>query len=194
MLVLLIPFMVMGINSQIAYIRERRRKCIILYACTVLVFFMVEYFPVEGSDDLSAYYNTHAIILNSLGLEEEAMRYWEKSSDMKKPSSACADYALAVKHIMKGDMDGASRYLDQINEGSFFAAPKYELIGDVMMNQGKIDTGLSAYDRSLEINSGQRRVRMKRVAILGRIDKQRALLEQEKLEYIQSFYGKIQGP
>lgn len=48
--------------------------------------------------------------------------------------------------------------------------------------------GMAVYKKSLEINSGQRRTRLKLVRIYEKINKKRASEEYEKLKYISSFY------
>ena len=79
-------------------------------------------------------------------------------------------------------------YLDKIPDASFAAAHKYDLMGDVMMAQGQIDRAIAAYERSLDINSGQRGPRRKLVKLYWRVDREKALREFETLEYISSFY------
>ena len=44
------------------------------------------------------------------------------------------------------------------------------------------------FEKSLEINTGQRATRLKLVKIYWRIDRQGALQEYDQLEYINSFY------
>ena len=188
MLIILIPFAVMGINNLLSYIKKRQFNKIGIYSTIAIALFVIEFLPVRGTGDMTAYYNTHAINLNSKGFEDEAIQYWEKSSRMRKPYSAFANLALAGKYYRKGDIQKAAYYLDRIPDNSFAAAPKYEMIGDMMMDQRQIKKAISAYEKSLEINSGQRRTRIKLVKIYRKIDKQRALQEYEKFKYISSFY------
>ena len=160
----------------------------VIYSVILFLFIVVEFLPVQATDDMSAYYNTHALILQSKGSENEAIQYWEKSSQMNKPYSAFANVSLAKRYFKKRDIKRAVNYLDKIPDDSFAAAQKYRLIGDIMRQQRKIEKAISAYERSLEINSGQRRTRLKLARIYRRIDKKRALQEYKKLKYISSFY------
>lgn len=194
MLIILIPFAVMGINNLLSYIKKRQFNKIGIYSAIAIALFVIEFLPVRGTGDMTAYYNTHAINLNSKGFEDEAIQYWEKSSRMRKPYSAFANLALSGKYYRKGDIQKAVYYLDRIPDNSFAAAPKYEMIGDMMMDQRQIKKAISAYEKSLEINSGQRRSRIKLVKIYRRIDKQRALQEYEKFKYISSFYDISYNP
>ena len=188
LLVVLIPFAVMGIGCLFSFIKNRQIKGIVIYLSIAIAFFIVEFLPVRGTGDMTAYYNTHAIILNSKGFEDKAMQYWEESSRMNKPFSAFANLSLAARYFMKGDMQKAVYYLDKIPDNSFVAASKYEIKGDFLANQGQIEKAISAYQRSLEINSGQRRAQLKLARIYNRIDKKRALQEYKKLSYISLFY------
>ncbi len=188
LLVILIPFAVIGINYLAFFIKNKQFKNTAIYSSIAIAFFIVEFLPVRGTNDMTAYYNTHAIILDSKGLKEEAIEYWEKSSRMNRPFSAFANLALAGKYFIKGQITKTIYYLDKIPENSFAAASKYEMIGDMRVYQGQIDRAIAAYQRSLEINSGQRRPRLKLIRIYGNIDRERALLEKEKFKYISSFY------
>lgn len=190
LMVIVIPFSVTGIYLIIPDIKNRRLRPVIVYLLTLIVFFIIEFIPLRGTGDMSLYYNTHAIILDSRGLEDEAIKYWKKSSDLEMPSSACADYSLAIKSILRQDIQEALAYLDRIGDDSFFSAPKYELIGDMMMHLGHTDKAISAYEKSLETNSGQRRIRQKLAKIFWGIDRTRAMEEFEKLEYLNSFYNR----
>jgi len=180
----------MGTSHLLSFIKNRQFKKAGLYSAIAIAFFIIEFLPVRGTGDMSAYYNTHAIILNSKGLENEAIQYWERSSQMNKSFSAFANISLAGKYFRKGDIQKAVYYLDKIPDNSFAAAAKYEMIGDMMMHQKQIKKAISAYERSLDINSGRRRTRLKLVRIYRRIDKKRALQEYKELKYISSFYDK----
>jgi len=188
LLIILIPFAVMGIGYLLSGIKCRQFNRIGIYSAIAIAFFVIEFLPVRGTSDMTAYYNTHAIILNLKGSEDAAIQYWEESSRMNRPFSAFADLSLAGKYYQKRDIQKAVYYLDKIPDSSFAAAPKYEMIGDILAKQGQVEKAIPAYERSLEINSGNRRSRIKLVRIYGKIDKQRASQEYEKLKYILSFY------
>jgi len=179
----------MGISHLVSCIKNRQFNRIGTYSAIAIAFFVIEFLPVRGTDDMTAYYNTHAIILNSKGFEDKAIQYWEESSRMNRPFSAFANLSLAAKYLRKRDIQKAVNYLDKIPDNSFAAAAKYEVKGDILANQGQMENAISAYKRSLEINSGQRRARLKLVRIYSRVDKERASQEYEKLKYISSFYN-----
>jgi len=188
MLVILIPFTVMGIDNVVSYVKHRQWNRIGIYSAIFLGFIIMEFLPVRATDDMTPYYNTHAIILDSKGLEEEAVQYWGKSSEMNRPASALANYMLAVKRIKTGDFQNALYCLDKIPDSSFAAAPKYELIGDMMIRLRQIDKAIQAYEKALEINSGKRRIRIKLSRIYFSIDRKRSMEEYEKFKYLSSFY------
>ncbi|MFC1867047.1 glycosyltransferase family 39 protein [Thermodesulfobacteriota bacterium] len=190
LLVILIPFAVMGIQSLFFYVQKKQHKQIVLYVAVVILFVVVEFLPVRGTDDMTPYYNTHAIILNAKGLEDEAIEYWERSSRMNRPCSASANLYLADKYFRRVDIQKAIYYLDKIPDTSFGASDKYEMLGDIMMHQGLTKKAITAYERSLDINSGRRSARGKLARVYWRIDKKKALEEYDKLEYISSFYPK----
>jgi hypothetical protein len=188
LLVLLIPFAVIGIGNLRSYIKQRRFRTIGIYSVIVILFLVVEHLPVQATDDVTAYYNTHGLILDQTGFENEAMTYWETSSTMNKPFSAFANLSLAQKYLSRKDFQRASAFLDKIPDRSFAAAKKYALIGDSLLEQGQTSEAVAAYERSLAINSGQIRPRRKLVEILSKIDIERASQESKVLNHISSFY------
>ncbi|MBN2568157.1 MAG: tetratricopeptide repeat protein [Deltaproteobacteria bacterium] len=188
MLIILIPFAVMGITKVLSYIKNRQFKNIVIYSAIAAAFFVIEFLPVQGTNDMTAYYNTHAIILDSKGFGNEAIQYWEDSSRMDRPFSAFANLCLAAQYYRRGDFQKGVSYLDRIPGNSFAVASKYELIGDILVHQGQIKGAISAYKKSLEINSGQRRILLKLIRIYEKTDNKKALKENETLKYIASFY------
>ena len=191
LLVILIPFCVIGIGHLISCIRERQfNKVFIYFSAVTISFFIIEFLPVRGTDDMTAYYNTHAIILNSKGFEDEAIQYWETSSRMNKPFSAFANRQLALKYLKQRNLKKSIYYLTKIPDDSFAAAKKYAMIGDIMATLGQAKKAVAAYERSLEINSGERKTRRKLLNILWKIDKKKAKEQHAKLKYISSFYGR----
>ena len=187
-LVVLIPFAAAGISETVSRLRNRKFAEIGIYTAIAVLFLIVEFLPIRATDDLSAYYNTHAMILNSKGFEDEAVRYWKESSLMNKQFSAFADISLAGKCYEKGDVKKALQYLESIDDDSYAAAIKYEKIGDLMLDLNQVDNAKIAYEKSLEINAGVPRTRRKLVEIYYDIDKDRALREYKALQYITSFY------
>jgi 4-amino-4-deoxy-L-arabinose transferase-like glycosyltransferase len=188
LLTLLIPFAVIGLANLRASIRQVGVKSLVIYAGVVGLFVIVEYLPVRATDDVTAYYNSHAHLLDKKGFEQEAMAYWEQSSSMNKPFSAFAHLELANKYFVKEDFARVSAYLDKIPEGSFVAAKKYELVGDLLARQGQVADAVAAYERSLAINAGSRRPRSQLIRIFEGIDPDRAQRERQALSEIESFY------
>lgn len=185
----LIPFAVIGVERFWFFIKIRNWQKIALYAAIGASFFVIEFLPVRATDDLSAYYNTHAIVLRSRKSVEEAMQYWEKSSRMDKPFSALSNLSLAGRYLRRKEINKAMGYLNKISEDSFAAAPKYELIGDIWMRRAQVEKAISAYTRCLEINSAQLRVRKKLISIYRKINPEKARVALKELKYIEFFYN-----
>jgi hypothetical protein len=188
LLVILIPFAVIGLEYLIGQIRTRGLKQIATYSALVVLALVVEFLPVQATDDVSAYYNIHAMVLDRNGLEKEAMTYWEAASDMKKPFSAFANLALAGKYLSRKDVQKAWMYLERIPDDSFAAASKHELLGDGLFTEGHLAEAVASYRRALDINSGELGARRKLVRLLSRTDRERAAQEYRTFQYIASFY------
>jgi tetratricopeptide (TPR) repeat protein len=188
LLVILIPFAVIGLDALWSFIKSKQTKKAIIYYVVLAGFLIIEFLPIRGAKDMTAFLNTHAIILNSKGRTEEAVKYWERSSSLEKHYSAFANLSLAGAYYSRGDKQKAFSFLDKINDKSFAASNKYDMIGDIMLREDQIDKAITAYEKALEINSGLRTTRTKLVKALWRIDKQKALEENDRLEYINSFY------
>ncbi|MEW6666387.1 MAG: glycosyltransferase family 39 protein [Thermodesulfobacteriota bacterium] len=187
-LVVVIPFAAMGVFDLCRFLRGRQWRPTALYACTVVLFSLVSAIPLPGKGDMTAYYNTHAIALDACGFKDEAMEYWEESSRMQGRYSEFANLSLAGKYMREGKMDRSLSYLDKIPDGSYAAALKYDLLGDILLHRRDVAAAVNAYERSLRIHSGQRNPRRKLIKLYWRLDRQRALEEHEKLEYVSSFY------
>jgi len=149
---------------------------------------VIEYLPLPGTDDLSGYYNTHAICLKSRGRKNEAVDYWEKSSRMNKSYSAFANLSLANVYRSRKAYGKAVSHLNKIPDSSFAAADKFEMIGDVRVDQRQTGKAIAAYEKSLAINSGRRRPRRKLLRLFKKVDPKRFSAEYQKLLYISSFY------
>ncbi len=188
MLTIFIPLSVIGIHRFYSFIRNKEIKKCVVYGTVFCTFLVIGFLPVYGTDDLTAYYNTHALILNSKGRQQEAIKYWEQSSKMNKPFSAFANLSLAVLNVKKQEYHKAIDYLMKIPDNSFAAADKYTVLGDIFVKVGKYKKAVLGYSHSLKINSGQRAVRGKLIRIYRKIDPQKAAQETQKLNYIQSYY------
>jgi 4-amino-4-deoxy-L-arabinose transferase-like glycosyltransferase len=187
-LVILIPFAVAGAVSFIRSLKNRDIRKTGLYAGVLVCFIIIEFLPIRGTGDMTAYYNLHAIILNSKGQTEEAVSYWKASSSMNMPFSAYANVSLAQHYWQKEDIPTAIGYLDRIPDESFAAAMKYEIRGDIMVQRRAIGDAISAYERSVSINSGQYRVHEKLLNIYRWLDLKKAITQYDKLQYLRSFY------
>ncbi len=188
MLAILIPYAALGGADLVEKIRRRDFRRAGIFAAVVLALTVVGFLPVQATDDRTAYFNTHAIILDSRGFENEAILYWRQSSEMKRSFSAFANLSLANKCFRRGLIPDGNRYLDLIPDSSFAAAPKYEIKGDILIRQQKIGEAIQAYERSLAINSGQRRTLSKLIQIYQKTDPPKAAALEAQLKYIAGFY------
>jgi hypothetical protein len=187
-LVIFIPFAVVGTVDILKNIKEGKLNNTIKYIMILVFFFIIEFLPVRATNDMTAYLNTHGIILNSRGFEKEAIEYWQKSSGVGKHYSDFANISLAGQYVRNGDFQKALNYLNYISDNSFAASNKYELMGDIRLRQGRIEESVKAYEKSLEINYGRNEVREKLIKIYWRKERKKALQEYDRHEYILSFY------
>jgi 4-amino-4-deoxy-L-arabinose transferase-like glycosyltransferase len=188
LLTILIPFSALGISRIIWWCKQRDYKCILAYTITICFFAPIQFLPLAGTGDLSAYYNTHAIILESRGSSDEAVRYWKKSSEMNQAYSAFADLSLARKCFNQRNSERALHYLERIPDESFAAAQKYALMGRLFDRERDYEKAIAAYEKSLQINSGDLNAQKRFVELLDRVDPPRGHLERETLSYLSSFY------
>ena len=189
LLLILIPYAAMGCEMVFRILKKKipmaeGKPYLIVFAILTVIAFL----PVTGTGDLSGHYNTHAINLDSKGFKSEAIKYWQESSAMNRPYSAYANLSLASKYYQRGDYINGNLCLEQVPDDSFAAARKYELLGDAWGKQGKIDQAIPAYEKSLQINSGQIHVRTKLIGLYEGSDQQKAQQQKAYLAYIQSFY------
>jgi len=187
--VILIPFAAMGIMETLSSLRNRQYRKTLLSAGIIFLFLIIGFLPVRATDDKTAYYNTHASILDFKGCGDEAIRYWKISSEMNKPYSAFANLSLAAQYYQRGNIREGNFYLEKVPDDSFAAAAKYELLGDLMLQYKQAGKAIAAYERTLAINSGHRRARMKLIQIYRTNDPPRATEEEKTLSYIKSFYN-----
>lgn len=150
--------------------------------------FCIGRLPVEGTGDLSKHFNNLAFIHNQKGDSEAAVRYWQQSADLKQTYSDVALLFLAGHHYRQQGPHRAIETLQTIPDASFMAAAKYATLGDIFLHHDQREQALEAYRRSLALNSGQRRVRQQRIAILGQRHPKEAQEEKLALQAIQRFY------
>jgi predicted negative regulator of RcsB-dependent stress response len=112
---------------------------------------------------------------------------------MEKPYSAYANLALAGIYYQENDFQKGNLYLEKIQDNSFAAADKYKLLGDGWLKQKQIDQGILAYEKSLQINTGQIEPRAMLIQLYEIRNPQKAQKEREYLKYIESFYRDANG-
>jgi predicted membrane-bound mannosyltransferase len=188
MVTLLIPFAVLGLTYIVEAIRGGAFRKGGAYIALALVFLVVGNLPVRATDDKTAYYNTHAIIMSTNGLTNEAVYYWSLSSEMNKPFSAFANISLAARNFQKGDLKRGYDYLNKIGDDSFATAQKYDLIGDILLSQHNVIGAAEYYEKSLRINSAQRITLLKLIRLYRKTDPPRASHYEDRLRYVSSFY------
>jgi 4-amino-4-deoxy-L-arabinose transferase-like glycosyltransferase len=187
MLAVLLPFAAAGIVEVHERLREKRLRGLGLPVAAAVALAIVAHLPVRGTDQVASYYSTHALLLSSQGRDAEAVEYWERASAREEPYSVYADYSLA-KHLAKrGAFAEARRRLERIPDSSFAIAAKYDLLGDVLLQELRLDEAVQAYENSLGINSAQLHTRGKLVKIFRRTDEARARREQRTLETLRSY-------
>ena len=169
-------------------VESRSAGQVLIYLGLVGGFALLAHLPVYGTDDSTAYYNTHAIILDSEGRLEEAMEYWEQSSEMNRPFSAFANLSLARIYLSREDWDTGQSYLDRIPDSSFAADDKYSAIGDALLTQERAERAAEAFRRSISINAGAVSPRRKLIQILRELDSDAAARAEKELELVYSFY------
>ena len=188
LVVILIPFAILGIADLYRWFRERRTGKIITFGAVVAAFLIIEFIPVAGTGDMTAYYNTHAINMASKRFEQEAIRYWQESSVMNRPYSAYANQNLAAVSFRRGNPAEGKRYLALIPDASFAAAQKHELMGDILIREGRTNEAVAAYRRALSVNAGQRGVYMKMIRIFETTNPSEANRLRQQLAWVASFY------
>jgi tetratricopeptide (TPR) repeat protein len=187
--VILIPFGVMGLGRLVDAAKAKERQVLFTYGALVAFFFILAFLPIPGRSDTTAYLNIHAANLASKGLEKEAFSFWEKSAAMQQPYSAYANLSMADRYLGQGDTEAALAHLTRIPDDNLAAAIKFDRIGDVMMKLGRTREAVAAYRTSLGINFGQPLVRLKLIRIYEKTDVALAKQEKETLDYVFSFYG-----
>jgi 4-amino-4-deoxy-L-arabinose transferase-like glycosyltransferase len=188
LLVILIPFAVIALERLYRFFRERRFREAAFPLSVVAAFAIIEFLPIPGAGDRTAYYNTHAVVLNANGYHAEAMRYWKTSADLNGRYSDFARIPLAASYYRSGLISEGNRYVQQVGDRSFFAVAKYELLGDYYLRQRQLPLAAAAYERVLQINSGLRMARVKLIHVYRAISPEKVPAEEEKLKYINSFY------
>ncbi|MCF8052554.1 MAG: glycosyltransferase family 39 protein [Desulfobacterales bacterium] len=153
----------------------------------------LELLPVRGTADTTAYYNTHAIVLNAAGRTEEAVRYWKASSQMEGGFSDFANLSLAGYSASAGRVWEARQWLEKISSGSYAEAQKLVFLGDLAVREMRFGDAAELYRASLAVNSGLLMPRSRLIALFEAFNPMLAPAEREKKEYIESFYREARG-
>jgi len=191
-MVVLIPFAVLGLGWLVSAVRKRSFKRAGGYIGIAAIFFVLAFVPVPGDKDFTAYLNVHASNLASRGRMAEALGFWQQSAALEQPYSAFANLALAGYYADQGDFEKSAVYIDKVPDSSLAAAGKYEALGDLLLRQDRVDAAIDAYKKSLDINYGQRQLRMKLFRLYWDTDRRLAEREYAVFEYVSSFYGAMQ--
>jgi 4-amino-4-deoxy-L-arabinose transferase-like glycosyltransferase len=189
LVVILIPFAAAGALHLARSISAKRLGAAAGFSACAALFAAVEFLPLPGVGDLSGYASTHALLLDARGERAEAIRTWEDSSRMGGAYSPVADLFLAGKAADRGDMREALRRAEAIPDTSFAAAAKHALLGDLYARTGDAPRAIAAYERSLEINSGQRRIRGELIRLYARTAPGKVEAARRELARIESFFG-----
>ncbi len=187
-LVILIPLAVYGIRGFIHSLQARKLKKAAGLMAVAGLALCVSWLPVTGTDDMTGYYNTHALVLSRQGRVDEAMGFWKISSDMKQPYSDFADLALAGAYWRKGDPEKTMTYLNKVSDHGLAAAGKYEFLGDLAVKADDYQKAAAHYRTSIRINSGQLDVRRKLIKVLESIDPTEAAGQRAEWFRIRAYY------
>ena len=189
--VILVPWAAAGTVHFFRYLQEKKFLLITLYLLIVGTSFLLTQLPVKGAGDLTAYYNTQAFLLNAENREKEAIKYWEESVRLDGAFSAPARLFLAGKYYQNGDRERAYQTILGIPDTSFAAFSKYSLLGDLFAYEGKNEAAIEAYENSLSLNAGQRRIRRELINFYFKNEKRKedAFSQYEDLKRIESFFA-----
>jgi len=186
---ILIPFVPFGLGQVANCLRHPgNKKNLVTYVVVLTAFALIEFIPLHAANDRTAYYNTHAFVLYNTGEEQEALHYWENSFRMNGFFSPSAALSLAQVYAQRGNFEQALRYLAAIPDSSYQSAAKYQLLGDIFQLQDHIKKAVSAYQRSLQINSGELSVYQKLVRLLSITDPTASLALYKKMQQLSNYY------
>jgi 4-amino-4-deoxy-L-arabinose transferase-like glycosyltransferase len=191
LMMVLIPFCIIGVQQLIDWVKARQLKYVGVYVLLCCLVIGGTTWPIPAAADLSGYANVHAWMLSQKGLSDEARMYWMQSSEARGSFSDYANIALAEEAIQRKDYERALTCLDRIPDGSFAASSKYEILGDYWTSMNRVDEAVTAYDRALGINSGKISARKKLVNVLKGTNSPRTSQEQKLLQEISSYYPAI---
>jgi len=79
LLVLLIPFAVIGVRDLLSHVRSREYNMVMLYSALVMFFGILALTPMR-EDERAGAYNFHAVLSNAKGFKSDATQYSERVS------------------------------------------------------------------------------------------------------------------
>ena len=188
LVVVLIPFAAAGVLHFARAIAAGRLGAALAFGGAAALFGAVELLPLPGVGDLSGYASTHALLLDARGDTAAAIRTWEESARMRGAYSPVAELFLAGKAADRGDTAAAFAHARAIPDASFAAAPKHALLGDLYLRAGDARRAISSYERSLAINTGQRRIREELIRLYARISPQKVEAARRELARIENYF------
>ncbi len=189
LLVILLPVTLLSFQRLLFFFRRRALKEISIYLFFLFSFTGVGFLALQGPIPMAGHYNTYAFLLNRNGQENAAINWWEKSAGLNEPYSAYAKLFLSGKYYHRYGKDRAIALLDEIPDHSFTAAAKYATLGDIFLHHHQLDQAQESYEKSLAINSGQRRVLQELIRILHHKKDPREKKAIDQLQRLTSFYN-----
>jgi tetratricopeptide (TPR) repeat protein len=184
----LIPLAVWSAGQIAGLLREQRRKDVAIWGAAAVAAFTLAFAPLPGAGDLTAYYNTHALLLDANGDEAGAVSFWEQSEALEGAYSSFASLSLAGVRIKQGRAAPALSHLSRISDDSPVAAERYAIEGEIYRRLGQTDRAIVSLERSLDINSAQRRVRRRLILVLKDVDPARQRQHERELAHVDQFY------
>jgi len=189
---ILLPWAALGLYQLPAICRRRRDRGpaeLIIFSSSLAFFLFIQFLPLPGKGDLTAYLNTHAINLSEKRLLPEAIAAWEQSSRWHGRYSVFADLSLAGIYFRRGQEDKGKFHLDRIPADSFAAAQKFETAGDQLARQRRWPEAAQAYEQALAINYGLRSVWLKLIRVKQIIAPAEAGKQEAAYRGVSSFYN-----
>lgn len=189
MMGVLIPLAVWGGQRAFVALRTPKRMAAVGFMALAGLFAGVEHLPVRGTTDMTAYWNTHAMVINGAGRTEEAIRWWTRSAETRWPYASYGRLALAGAWRQGGDTRKARGHLAMINKNELAGAARFEMEGDMAAGAGRHSLAVRCYLRSLTVNSGVLRVYEKmRTSLVALGRDQEAEKVARKAAWVASFY------
>jgi 4-amino-4-deoxy-L-arabinose transferase-like glycosyltransferase len=185
LMLLLIPYSCMGVLRALH--RDTPPAWKGWFAATTMAFVVVGALPLPGTGDLTAHYNVHAGNLRSKGRDAEAKEYLRQSREMNGAYSDYATLGLAQMALDQGDGERSITLAESVQDESYAAATKYDLIGSALEQLGLQGPAAAAYERALAVDFGARATRRKLIQVYSSYDVGRAEEQFRLLKHVESF-------